>query len=159
MRPAQPIDSAEYSSWIVLVENGTHLIKENAAPIVAVVGTFTDCQTAVTRGAIGSGHRRVITKGSSSRSGPLFINVARYRVPELFRLTERNCGRSALEAGRISRGEILHSVRDFAPLCSSHNFLSSRQLSIDACTSIMNGRYFFWSKMCRCLYRENIINS
>ena len=51
--------------------------------MVPVIGLFTDGQASVARGAIGSGHRRVITKGSSSRCGPLFINVAHYRVPEL----------------------------------------------------------------------------
>lgn len=58
------------------------------------IGTFTDCR-AIARGAIDTGHRRVITKGSGSPSGPLFINVARYRfVFALFRSSERNCGRS-----------------------------------------------------------------
>lgn len=58
-------------------------IRGKGKAMVAIGGTLTDCQASVARGAIGSGHRRVITKGSSSRSGPLFINVARYRVPEL----------------------------------------------------------------------------
>ena len=49
---------------------------------MAVIGTFTDCQVSVARDAIDSEHRRVITKGSSSRCGPLFINVVHYRVAE-----------------------------------------------------------------------------
>lgn len=56
--------------------------KKKDASVVAVIGTFTDCQVSVARDAIDSEHRRVITKGSSSRCGPLFINVVHYRVPE-----------------------------------------------------------------------------
>lgn len=38
------------------------------------------------------------------------------RPRALFRLTERNCGRSTFEAGRISHREISRPIRDFTVL-------------------------------------------